>query len=86
VEVTSEGRQAITADDGTIRVWELGSGQLLRTLRGHTDWVSAVAVTSDGQRIVSASWDQTLRMWDLGSGQVLSVLEGHTRGVRALAI
>ena len=31
-----------------------------RTLEGHTDWVPAVAVTPDGRRVVSGSWDKTL--------------------------
>jgi WD40 repeat protein len=38
---------------------------LTSTLQGHTDWVSAVAVTPDGRQVVSGSWDHTLRVWDL---------------------
>ena len=36
-------------------------GALLRTLQGHLSYVEAVAVTPDGKRAVSASWDKTLR-------------------------
>ena len=37
-------------------MWELESGRELRTLKGHADWVSAVAaVTPDGRRAISAS-------------------------------
>jgi hypothetical protein len=39
-----------------------GTG-LLRTLEGHSGFVSGVAVTPDGQRAVSASWDKTLKVW-----------------------
>jgi len=35
------------------------------TLTGHSGVVSAVAVTPDGQRAVSACWDKTLKVWDL---------------------
>jgi hypothetical protein len=31
-----------------------------------------VAVTADGKRAVSASWDQTLKVWDLESGMALA--------------
>lgn len=34
---------------------------LLRTLAGHTDAVTAVALTADGRRVVSGSWDNTLK-------------------------
>ena len=33
-------------------VWDLASGRLERTLEGNTGAVVAVAVTSDGQRVV----------------------------------
>jgi WD40 repeat protein len=49
----------------------------VRTLAGHTDGVSAVAVTADGQRAVSASDDRTLRVWDLESGRVIATFYGE---------
>jgi WD40 repeat protein len=45
-----------------------------------------VAVTVDGQRAVSGSWDRTLRLWDLKSGETIHLLQGHTEGVRAVAV
>ena len=56
------------------------------SLEGHRGGVSAVAVTPDGRRAVSASYDQTLRVWDLESGQTLRKLEGHTGWVYAVTI
>ena len=38
----------------------------------------AVAVTPDGQRAVSASWDKTLKVWELASGRELRTLAGHS--------
>ena len=61
-------------------------GPLLRTLEGHTDSVSAVALTPDGQRAVSASEDRTLKVWDLKRGELLRTLEGHTSWVSAVAL
>jgi WD40 repeat protein len=52
----------------TLKVWDLESGHALRTLEGHSSYVSAVAVTADGKRAVSASGDKTLKVWDLESG------------------
>ena len=55
-----------------MRVWNLASGRLERTLEGHTDTVGAVAVTADGQRIISGSYDHTVRVWNLASGTELA--------------
>jgi len=61
-------------------------GPLLRTLEGHTDRVNAVAVTNDGSRAISASYDSTLKVWDLETGEQIRTLEGHTDWVRGLAV
>jgi len=61
-------------------------GPLLRTLRGHTDRVIAVALTPDGRRAVSGSMDNTLKVWDLKTGAALATLGGHTSRVSAVAV
>ena len=59
---------------------------LLRTLEGHSSDVFGVAVTPDGKRAVSASWDYTLKVWDLESGRELRTLAGHSHGVSGVAV
>jgi WD40 repeat protein len=54
----------------------LYSGKELKTLTGHTNWVQAVAITSDGQLAISASRDNTLKVWDLSSGEVVTSFSG----------
>ncbi len=54
-------------------------------LIGHTDPVYGVVFTPDGQRIVTASFDNTLRLWDAKTGKSLRTMEGHTRIVLAVA-
>jgi WD40 repeat protein len=71
--------------DGTLRVWDVESGQILHTLEGHSSWVNAVAVL-DSRRMVSGSSDGTLRVWDVENSQVLQVLKGHSGWVRALTV
>ena len=53
-------------------MWDLDTGCALRTLKGHSDSVYRVAVTPDGKRAVSASWDKTLKAWDLATGLLIA--------------
>ena len=43
----------------------------LSTLEGHSDDVTSVALSKDGQRVMSGSYDNTVKIWDLFSGELL---------------
>ncbi len=55
------------AATSTIRVWDLTSGEVSATLRGHTDAVNGLAFSPDGTRLASISFDGTLRVWEFGA-------------------
>jgi WD40 repeat protein len=74
--VLSDGRVVSGSSDGTLRMWDVESGQILQTLEGHSAAVRAVAVL-DSRRVVSGSADGTLRVWDMERGQVLQTLIEH---------
>ncbi|KAH3104079.1 hypothetical protein KXW41_009392 [Aspergillus fumigatus] len=57
----------------------------LQTLEGHSSWVSSVAFSPDGQRIVSGSDDNTIKLWDAQTGSELRSLEGHSDWVHSVA-
>ena len=60
--------------NGTLKIWESGTGAAVGTLSGHTDTVNAVAWSPDGARIVSGSADHTLRVWDARNMVCLATL------------
>ena len=68
-----------------LRVWDASTGQPISKLEGRTDFVTSVAVTGDGSRIISGSHDNTVRVWDATTGQPISKLEGHTDPVDNVA-
>jgi WD40 repeat protein len=88
VAVSADGRRAVSGgDDGTVRVWDVDTGEPLRTLAGHDGGVSAVAVSADGRRAVSGGGDGTVRAWDLDTGQQQAKLGGERgSGVSAVAV
>ncbi|MBI5960775.1 MAG: WD40 repeat domain-containing protein, partial [Chloroflexi bacterium] len=49
-------------------MWDTQTGQKVREFIGHTNVVTAVAVSPDGRTALTGSADYTLRLWDLESG------------------
>ena len=59
---------------------------LLRTLKGHSNSVNAVAVTADGKLTISGSSDTSLKVWNLTTGKAEFTLIGHSDSVNAVAV
>lgn len=58
----------------------------LHTLRGHSSWVMAVAISPNGQVVASGGLDNTIRLWQQETGDLLGTLTGHTKPVNCLTI
>ncbi|NEP22522.1 caspase family protein, partial [Moorena sp. SIO3I6] len=86
IAFSPDGKQILSgSDDGTVRLWDTETGQLIHTLEGHTDTVYEIAFSPDGQQILSGSSDNTVRLWDTETGQLIHTLEGHTSLVSDIA-
>lgn len=56
-------------------------------MRGHTEAVNALAISSNGQWLISGSQDKTLRIWDVDSRTTLGEpILGHTEWVTSIAV
>jgi WD40 repeat protein len=74
------------SEHNAICMWDALTGMLLLTMEGHDALVDTLAISPDGNRLVSGSYDKTIRVWDAVTGERLVVLSGHTSVVRAVAI
>jgi WD40 repeat protein len=83
------GVRAILAScspDRTVKLWDVETGECLKTFIGHQNWVLSVAFSPDGQHLVSGSGDQTVKLWDVSSSECLKTFTGHDQGVFAVAV
>ena len=90
-------RRALSGcSDGNARLWNLASGEIIRTLetspKGRA-WT--VAFTPDGKQAVTGGGNtfeksdgpaSSLRLWDLATGKQIRQFEGHTKDVRRVAV
>jgi len=71
--------------DGTARLWDLATGDLLGPSFRHGGAVHAVAWAPDGATLATAGADRTARLWDRATGRAARAALGHPGVVRALA-
>ena len=96
-----DGRRLVSAGkDGTIRLWNIPSGKLERTLTGKTAGANCLAVNITQSALISGGDDAILRMWHLywnyefpGSRptqedvlRMLRVIVAHQRRMTSLSI
>jgi WD40 repeat protein len=70
---------ASAGDDKTVRLWT-ADGRLLKTLRGHSNWVLDVSFSPDSHMLASASYDNTVKLWSR-QGELIRTLRGHSDSV-----
>ena len=67
VAFSPDGRTIASAsEDRSVRLWSAATGELMKTLQGHTLRVYSVAFSPDGSTIISASEDKSVRLWTAG--------------------
>ena len=85
VAFARDGRLLASAgDDGTIRLWDPDTRQLVRTPIATESAELDVAFSPDARMLASAGADGVVRLWDVPSGRSLGVLAGHQGAVRSV--
>jgi len=74
-DLQCDGKTIISAGkDGTLKVWDIGSKNLLKTLDGQNGEVNTIQFS--GNRVVSGGSDNCIKVWDLKKGNRLYTLLG----------
>ncbi|KAJ5083906.1 hypothetical protein NUU61_008485 [Penicillium alfredii] len=68
--------------DATIKIWDMETGEELRTLRGHNAGVRCLQF--DDTKLITGSLDRSVRVWNWRTGECISKYNGHSEAVIAL--
>jgi len=87
VAFSLDGKYAVTAGwDAMVKLWEVSSGRVIRTFKGHKLAVVTAHFVPGGKYILSGSIDKTLRLWDLATGREVRRLFGHHEDITSIAV
>ncbi|KAL7798225.1 hypothetical protein V8C37DRAFT_249141 [Trichoderma ceciliae] len=78
VSFSTDGQQVLSgSNDGMIRIWDVGTGTCIQTIKALEGRVAAAIFSADGRRVISNGSNNTLHIWDANTGACLLTLEGH---------
>jgi WD40 repeat protein len=80
-----ESRLASASADGTVRIWEVATGECVQILR-HEHWVIRTLFSRDGRYLIVSGMSATIYIWDTVDGQMVQTLTGHLDWVWSIAI
>ncbi|MDB9311236.1 hypothetical protein PN471_21915, partial [Aphanizomenon sp. CS-733/32] len=63
------------SDDKTVKLWDVQTGDCVRTLEGHSSLVNSVAWSGDSLTLASGSDDKTVKLWDVQSGECIATFD-----------
>ena len=73
-------------DDKAIKVWDIATGKLQKTLQSDSGKVLSLAISTDGKTVVSGSGDRMVRVWNITTGKRQAILKGHDNDITSIAI
>ncbi|TFJ86218.1 hypothetical protein NSK_002426 [Nannochloropsis salina CCMP1776] len=90
VGVMPDGNRIISGGtDGTLRLWDIETGQTLAVVGGHLGHVFSLVALPDGRSVVSGDFDRQVKVWDLSASTSFVAKVGasmHPAEIRAMAI
>ena len=63
--------------DGKVRIWDVHTEELLKTITAHTKGVHSIAYTPDGKSLVTGGWDNTVNLCYVDTGHLLQTITGE---------
>ncbi|MCJ8280066.1 MAG: NB-ARC domain-containing protein, partial [Rivularia sp. ALOHA_DT_140] len=71
--------------DGTIKLWDIGSGRCLKTFYGHTKEVYCISYNLKSNLLATGSVDETIKIWNLSNSECIKTLFGHSHNIWSVA-
>ena len=76
VEFSPDGKSvATTGWDYKVRLWDISTGQNIRTYDGHRQSTLQVKFSPDGSELTSTSLDSTIRFWNRYTGELKQTIK-----------
>ncbi|MGQ4876684.1 MAG: WD40 repeat domain-containing protein [Promethearchaeia archaeon] len=61
-------------------------GELESKFIGHRNSISSLALTSDGKKLISGSFDKVIKIWSFEDGKLLGTIKAHSNFITSIIL
>lgn len=83
VRLTPDGSHLVCACSDEVKITEVATGNVVRTIPGDTEPITALAVSPNGRILITASRSTMCKIWNIQSGECLRQWRAHKLPVAA---
>ena len=85
VDLSPDGKQFVSGgEDGKIRLWDVETGKLVKTIKAHRGSIWDLSFSPDGSSVLSGGMDNRVRRWNLKNGRMIVEWNRHSDIVSAV--
>jgi WD40 repeat protein len=88
--LTKDGQKLVSySRSGIIQIWrinDIGWGELIATMEGHTKKVTGIKLSQDEKKIISYSSDGSIKIWDIENGKLHKTLVEQNAEIKGMQL
>lgn len=78
---STDGKWLAANRDKVAVIWDVSSGELVRSFEGHDLNILWIAFSPDNRSLATASADETVKLWDISTGKLIQTFRRHQGSV-----
>ena len=66
IAYSPDGKYLASGENDTIKIWDIETGRVVRTLTGDLSWASSIVYSPDGKYLAAGGYFGTITIWRVG--------------------
>ncbi|MFH1050850.1 MAG: FISUMP domain-containing protein [bacterium] len=80
IAISPDSKKLASASSAMIVIWDLETGDSLKTLSGNSDYIRSISWSPDSKILIGGSNNGTIFFWNISSGKIIRTIKAYSHG------